>query len=209
MADQLNPKEIDKRLKDDLNISKEELKELKKKLAKVEPRAERGVETLFRLLSKNQYALKSMIDRKSHILLMVNSIILSIILGTVMDELKNDPHLIFPIVIMLLTNIASIAYAIFATRPELAHGDRKSGNLMFYGNFFNMKENEYVESVMDLIYQGDELYKIIAKDTYYLGKIIDRQFKYLRKSFNIFLVGIIVSVMAFVLCHVLYGDLFQ
>ena len=207
MTDKANQKELDKSLRSDLGISKEELKQLKKKLAKIEPRAERGVETLFRLLSKNQYALKAMIDRKSHILIMVNSIILSIILGTVLKELQKDAHLIFPIVIMLITNVVSIAYAIFATRPELSHGDMKTGNLMFYGNFFNMEENEYVDSVMDLIYKGDDLYKTIAKDTYYLGKVIDRQFKYLRKSFNIFLAGIILAIIAFVMCHALFAEL--
>ena len=203
----MTEKEVDKSLKAELGISKDELKELKKKLAKIEPRAERGVETLFRLLSKNQYALKAMIDRKSHILIMVNSIILSIILGTVMDELKTDKHLIYPIIIMLATNILSMAYAIFATRPELKHGGRKSGNLMFYGNFFNMKEDDYVDGVMELIYKGDDLYKTIAKDTYYLGKIIDKQFKYLRKSFNIFLAGIILAVVAFVMCHVFFAGI--
>lgn len=68
-----------------------------------------------------------------------------------------------------------------------------------------MGENEYVENISKLMNQGDELYKTIAKDTYYLGKTIDRKFKLLRKSFNIFLIGIIISVIAFVGCHVLFG----
>ena len=54
-------KEIDAHLMSELNIDKEKLKQLKKKLSKIEPRAERGVETLFRLLSKNQYTLNTMI----------------------------------------------------------------------------------------------------------------------------------------------------
>ena len=98
---------------------------------------------------------------------------------------------------MLLTNLISIAYAIFATRPELKHGNRKSNNIMFYGNFNDMTEEEYIEKITSLMYQGDELYKTIAKDTFHLGKTIDRKFKLLRKSFHIFLIGIILSVIAF------------
>jgi len=207
MTDKENQKIIDKSLRTDLGISKDELKQLKKKLSKIEPRSERGVETLFRLLSKNQYTLKSMIDRKSHILIMVNSIILSIVLGTVLQELKNDHHLIFPIIIMLVTNLVSIAYAIFATRPELLHGDATSNNLLFYGNFHSMTENEYVDSLTELMNQGDELYKTIARDTYYLGKVNERQFNFLRTSFSIFLVGVIVAVIAFVTCHVFFAGL--
>lgn len=205
MNEKLIQKAEDKYLKSELNIDKDKLKSLKKKLAKVDPRSERGVETLFRLLSKNQYTLNSMIDTKSNILISINALILSLILGTVMNQLTADPHLIYPVVMILITNLTSIAYAIFATRPELSHGGAEVRNLMFYGNFHEMKEDEYIENITSLMNEGDELYKTIAKDTYYLGKTIDRKFKLLRKSFNIFLIGIIASVLAFIACHVLFG----
>jgi len=207
MSDKLKAKAEDKYLMEELNIDKEALKQLRKKLAKVAPRSERGTETLFRLLSKNQYTLNSMIDTKSNILISINALILSLILGTVMSQLSTDPHLLYPIILILVTNLSSIAYAIFATRPELVHGKSETKNLMFYGNFHDMEETEYVDNVIGLMNEGDELYKTIAKDTYYLGKTIDRKFKLLRKSFNIFLIGIILSVIAFISCHVLFGGL--
>ncbi len=207
MSDKLKEKAEGKYLMEELNIDKKELKQLRKKLAKVAPRSERGVETLFRLLSKNQYTLNTMIDTKSNILISINALILSLILGTVMSQLSSDPHLIYPVIMILFTNLASIAYAIFATRPELVHGKSETRNLMFYGNFQDMEEDEYVSKITNLMNEGDELYKTIAKDTYYLGKTIDRKFKLLRKSFNIFLIGIILSVIAFIGCHVLFGNL--
>lgn len=207
MSNKSKEKAEDQYLMEELNIDKEGLKQLKKKLAKVEPRSERGVETLFRLLSKNQYTLNTMIDTKSNILISINALILSLILGTVMGQLSSDPHLIYPIVMILITNLTSIAYAIFATRPELVHGKKEANNLMFYGNFHDMEEEEYVNNITGLMHEGDELYKTIAKDTFHLGKTIDRKFKLLRKSFNIFLIGIILSVIAFVACHALFGGL--
>lgn len=207
MSSKKAEKTEDNYLMDELKIDRDTLKSLKKKLAKIEPRSERGVETLFRLLSKNQYTLNTMIDRKSNILISINALILSLIIGTVMSQLEADPHLIFPVVMILMTNLISITYAIFATRPELVHGDKGARNLMFYGNFQDMEETEYVDSITELMNQGDELYKTIAKDTFYLGKTIDRKFKLLRKSFNVFLVGIILSVMGFIGCHVFFGGL--
>ena len=207
MSNKLKEKEEEKYLMNELNIDKEGLKKLKKKLAKISPRPEKGVETLFRLLSKNQYTLNKMIDTKSNILISINALILSLILGTVMSQLSRDPHLIYPVIMILFTNLTSITFAIFATRPELVHGKRETNNLMFYGNFQDMEESEYVHNITNLMNEGDELYKMIAKDTYYLGKTIDHKFKLLRKSFNIFLIGIILSVVAFVLCHALFGGL--
>lgn len=205
MKDKKTEKLKDEYLAEELNIDKDELKALKKKLSKIAPRSERGVETLFRLVSKNQYTLNAMIDRKSNILISVNALILSIIIGTVYSQLDNDPHLIYPVIMILITNLISIAYAIFATRPELEHGGRASKNLMFYGNFHEMDESEYVEGITDLMNQGDELYKTIAKDTFHLGRIIDRKFKLLRKSFHVFLIGIVLSVLGFIACHMFFG----
>ncbi|UII80294.1 Pycsar system effector family protein [Flagellimonas sp. CMM7] len=207
MSDKNKQRLEDKYLAEELEIDKAHLKVLKKKLAKVEPRSERGAETLFRLVSKNHYTLNTMIDRKSHILITINALILSIIIGTVLRHLHKDPHLIFPSVMMLVTNLVSITYAVFATRPEPRHGNVKITNLLYFGNFHNMDEKEYSDQIINLIYKGDDLYRSIAKDTYYLGKSIDRKHGLLRKSFNVFLVGLIVSVITFIACHVFFGGM--
>ncbi|WP_289039678.1 Pycsar system effector family protein [uncultured Zobellia sp.] len=205
MNEKQEAKQIDKQLRKELGIDKEKLKELKKKLSKIEPRSERGAETLFRLVSKNQYTLNTMIDRKSNILISINVLILSIVIGTVLSQLDKDPHLIFPATIMLGTNLLSIGYAVFATRPELTHGSKSTNNLLFYGNFNTMNEEEYTEELTSLMHKGDELYKTIAKDTYHLGKTIDRKFKLLRTSFHVFLVGIILAVVGFIACHIMFS----
>ncbi len=194
----------DRLIMEELGVDKDGLKSLIKTLAKVAPRPERGVETLFRLVSKNQYTLNTMIDRKSNILISINALILSIILGTVLNQLDKDPHLIYPAIMMLLTNLISITFAVFATRPELKHGDKESENLMFYGNFHEMSEADYVAKITGLMDKGDALYITIAKDAYHLGKTIDRKFKLLRKSFTYFLSGIVISVLAFIACHLMF-----
>ena len=108
----------DEYLAEELQIDKDELKVLKKKLAKVEPRSERGAETLFRLVSKNQYTLNAMIDRKSNILISINALILSIILGTVLSQLNRDPHLIYPSYhdVAYQLNINCLCYFRYKTR---------------------------------------------------------------------------------------------
>ena len=197
-------REIDKRLMIDMAIDKSSLKDLKKKLSKVEDRPERGVETLFRLLSQNHYTLNTMVDTKSNILISINALILSLVLGTVLSQLNSDPHLIAPSVMLLFTNLASIYFAVLATRPELKHGSRSVENIMFYGNFHDMNEHDYIDEVTTLMHQGDKLYESIARDTYYLGKTINCKFQLLRRSFTVFLIGIITSVIAFVTCHLLF-----
>lgn len=201
----------DKLLAKEMNLDPERIKALKKKLGKIEPRSERGVETLFRLVSKNHYTLNTMVDRKSNIMISMNAIIMSIIIGTVMQRMSQDPHLIIPIIMMLFTNITSIVFAIFSTRPEFTHGEKlkdlkHSSNPIFFGNFHNMSEEDYIQDMRELMYSGDNLYDSISKDVYYLGKKINKKFKFLRWSFSIFMFGIVSSVLVFIVCHLFFGD---
>lgn len=212
MSENKSEKATDKLLIEELGIDKNTLKELKKKLAKVEPRSERGTETLFRLASKNHYTLNTMVDRKANIMISINAIIMSVIIGTVMNELDTDPHLIYPVVMLLFTNLISIAYAVLATRPDLSHGkiditsrERRSAGLLFYGNFQEMDEEEYVSGMQGLIYGGDDLYDAISRDIYQLGKRLKVKFGFLRKAFNVFAVGIVLSVLAFIACHMFFA----
>ncbi|MCG8322432.1 MAG: DUF5706 domain-containing protein [Cytophagales bacterium] len=206
-------KKLDKKkdawLERELKIDEKGLKELKKKYAKMVNRPERGIETLFRLTSKNHYTLNAMVDRKSNILISINAIILSIILGTLLGKINDDPHLIVPIFLILATNLASIVFAILATRPDKTHGNSSEPgfhHLLFYGNFKNMEEKSYVDGLNQLMGSADKLYNSIGRDIYYLGLNLDRKFGFLRVSFNIFMYGIILSVLTFLICHLFFAE---
>ena len=101
-----------------------------------------------------------------------------------------------------------IVYAILATRPDLDHGgitDPPSPrHLLFYGNFHSMKEGQYVNGMNDLMNNADELYNSLGKDIFYLGKNLKKKFTNLRRSFNVFMYGLISSVIGFLGCHMLF-----
>ena len=113
-----NQKQLDKALMKDLHVDKEDLKKLKKKLLKAEGRPERGIETWFRLTSKNLYTRLKIVDTKANILITSNSIIISVVLGSLYTRLDQDPHLIYAVGGMVITNVLSIVFAILATIPR-------------------------------------------------------------------------------------------
>jgi hypothetical protein len=45
----------------------------------------------------------------------------------------------------------------------------------------------------------DYLYGSLTKDLYFLGLVLNRKYKILRLTYTVFMVGIIVSVLAFVI----------
>ncbi len=204
-------KKMDEALMGEMGIDKGELKKLKKKLAKLEDHPERGIETWFRVTSKNLYTRRAIVDTKSNILVSVNSIIISIVLGSLYLQLDEDPHLIWAITPLLLTNILSITFAVLATRPKIKSGtfqkeevNSKNVRLMTFDDFYKMSEEDYEWAVDEMMEDKKFLYSTIKKDIHALGVDLSRRYKNIRISYDVFLIGLISSLCMFGACHVFF-----
>jgi hypothetical protein len=205
----------DTSLKDALGVDDDQLKKLKKKLKKVEGRSDRGIETMFRVTSGNHINLSSMADNKANILISVTSIIISILIGSLMNKLDSNPHLIMPTYFILFVNVITMIFAILATRPQVNKGvftdeQLMSGriNLLFFGNFHKMEQDQYKEGMVKLMENGDLLYSSLIDDIYFNGKVLGRKYKLLRISYTIFMFGIVLSVIWFVIANYQYISLY-
>ena len=205
--DKKQQKLMDKAIRSELGLDKEELKKLKKKLLKAEGRPERGIETWFRLASKNLYTRLKIVDTKANILITANAIIISMILGTLYTKLDEDPHLIWAVGGLVLTNVLSITFAILATIPKSwvkFTGEITSADLMTFEDFSDMPLSTYSDSVINTIENGTTLYPSLIKDIHNLGVKLSTKYKLIRSSYLIFLYGIIISIGLFAICHVMF-----
>lgn len=178
----------------------------KKKLEKLES-PERGIETMFRVTLNNHTKLSQIADSKANILLSVNAIIISVALSTLIPKLDapNNSHLIVPTFIMIISSVACIILAIMSTRPKVSSGtftrkeiEEKKVNLLFFGNFYKMPMEEYIWAMKEMMKDRQYLYDTMIKDLYYLGVVLNRKYTLLRLTYTVFTIGIIASVVAFV-----------
>ena len=156
-------KKVDQFLMEDMGIDKDELKRLKKKLLKAESRPERGIETWFRLASKNLYTRLQIVDTKANILITANAIIISVVLGSLYPRMSEDPHLILGVGGLSLTSVLSITFAILATIPKAwqknnSLGDFDSVDLMTFEDFSGIEPHTYRDIVMETMQDGNTLY---------------------------------------------------
>ena len=167
---------------------------------------ERGIETMFRVTLKNHITLSNIADTKANILLSVNAIIISMALSNLIPKLDNpsNHYLIIPTVIFVVFSLASMALSVLATRPNVTSGEftkddvkQKKVNLLFFGNFHKMKLEEFEWAMGEMMQDKDYLYSSMKKDLYFLGLVLHKKYKILRITYTIFLIGIIVSVIAF------------
>ena len=167
---------------------------------------ERGVETMFRVALRNHMTLSDIADTKANILLSVNAIIVSLALSNLLPKLDNpsNAHLFVPTIIFIAFTVASIVLSILATRPNVTEGKftkedvaNKKVNLLFFGNFHQMKLEDFEWGITEMMQDRDYLYSSLTKDLYFLGLVLNRKYKILRITYTVFMVGIIVSVLAF------------
>lgn len=176
----------------------------KKKLGK----PERGIETMFRTTLNNHNNLSGLVDNKANILLSVNAIIISVSLTTIIPKLDNptNSHLIIPVLILIVTSVIAITFAILATRPSVTKGsftreevNEKKANLLFFGNFYKMPYEEYNWAMNELIKDKAYLYNSMIKDLYHLGIVLEKKYSLLRIAYTVFMFGIIISVISFLI----------
>ena len=180
------------------------LDEVKKKKEK-ESQSERAISTVFRIVAQSQNNLSQMADSKANILISVNAIVLSVIIGTLFDNLLTDPNLQIPVMLLVTVCVLAIMFGILATRPNVTSGTftkediaNKKTNLLFFGNFHKMGYPDYDWAMTELLADKNYLYSSMIKDTYFLGIVLAKKYRYLRIAYNIFMYGLILAMIAFI-----------
>lgn len=171
---------------------------------------ERGIETMFRISSSNHQRLSDMADNKAHIMITVNSIILSAIISLVLRKLDEHSNLLIPTFMLLAVSLLTMTFSILATRPSIPSGlfthddiEKKTVNLLFFGNFYRMSLNEYSDGMIKMMDDSDFLYGSLIRDNYSQGVVLGKKYRLLRASYNIFMFGLIISVAAFIISTLL------
>jgi len=185
-------------------MSEKENKKKKKELEAEKP--DKGIETMFRISSSNHQRLSDMADRKAHIMITVNSIILSAIISLVLRRLSEYGYLIIPSFILLTISLLAMTFSILSTRPSIPKGiftrddvDQKRVNLLFFGNFYKMPLNDFIYGMEKMMLDREFLYGSLIKDVYSQGVVLGKKYHLLRIAYNIFMYGLIASIVAFII----------
>ena len=119
-------------------------------------------------------------------------------------KLHTDPYLTIPTIIFLAFSVVTIIVAILATRPKLNIGTFEDANvvntktnLLFFGNFHKISYTQYETAMRTMMKDSDYLYTSIVQDIFHLGKVFGKKYKLIRLACNLFMLGIIASVVAF------------
>lgn len=166
----------------------------------------RGVLAFFRTGYRNHINLSAIADNKAHIMISVNSILISVLISAISyhNMAQTNPGVLLPVVIFLVTGLASLTFAVLAARPKVTMFNRQitdkkivMKNMIFFGNFVHLKLEDY-EEMLDEVFRDSELmYGNMSRDLYFLGQVLDKKYRYLTISYNIFMMGFVATVLTF------------
>ncbi|MCG8329357.1 MAG: DUF5706 domain-containing protein [Chitinophagales bacterium] len=169
----------------------------------------RGVETMYRTTYRTHVNLSSIADNKANFMLTINAVVISFVVTNLVPQTRDETWLITPTVILLTVCLAALVFAIMATRPKVTEGkvtrdaiEERRTNLLFFGNFYKMDLDDFHWGMTEMIKDTDFLYSSMTRDLYFLGVVLAKKYKLLRICYGIFMYGIIISVLAFVIAFV-------
>ena len=208
----LQPKKEMNAFKIQQQINKIEEKKASKLRAK---KTGRGVETMFRVTLRNHMELSGIADTKANILLSVNAIIISVALSNLVPKLDNisNDFLVYPTFVLLVFSVSSIVLSVISTRPNVSNVNvtremikSNSTNILFFGNFYKMNLKDFEWGIDYLMENEETLYNSLTKDLYFLGLVLERKYRLLRITYTVFMIGIILSALSFILSYHFYAN---
>ena len=169
----------------------------------VDKQSRNAVDNIFRLNHVNQTRLSLMADAKANIMITVASVVFSIAIANLDNELMRWPLLTFAFGCFF-----ALVFAIFAIIPKTDYPkdatgdiDRKSPifNPLFFGHFAHLPIDEYKDDYAETLMTDDSVYDALAGDIYGQGKVLAlRKYKFLKWSYMSFLLGMISAVVVFI-----------
>ena len=171
----------------------------------------RGVETMFRTSYRVQQDLVSLADGKANMMITVNTLIIGVTVPILAANTRGVEGLAggllnVSIVVLLIGCLTALVFAVLAAVPRVSKLPitlekiaQNKGQILFFGHFVKLSEEDYVQGMSDLMESQDLLYVNMMRDLYVLGTVLDKKFRLLRISYTVFMFALVVGVGTFVL----------
>ena len=206
------PDSQDKHGLSEIDASSADPKKAKKKKKKKKDGlgSSRGIETMFRTAYRTHLDLTSLADTKANIMISINGLILSIIIASIAPKIDSNTWLLVPTTVVLISCLVAIIFAVLAARPRVNSSvidldEIKSNrtNILFFGNYTSLEEEEFLEGMTVLLNDNDKLYINMMRDIYGMGQVLTKKFHFLSRSYSFFMYGITISVISFIIIFII------
>ena len=146
--------------------------------------------------------LSQMADQKASILMGATFVVFTLAIG---QARGGGGALAMPLTILATFSFLSALLAVSAVLPRVGktppvvYKDGKDhSNILFFGRFSQMEEDEFIDAVKARLRAEEDLYETMLRDTYQNGVVLARRkYRYLAYAYRLFVVGLTATFVAF------------
>ncbi len=171
-----------------------------------------GKETLYRVTIRSQIRLIGIMDSKANLIISMNTLLITGTLGLLTGSLffidaPREMKLVdyVPFQALLFFAIIAMTYAILSTRTDLSIKKFRAKTSPMQFTLSHQKKtpvDEYLSYMEKVISSNELIYENLNLDLYFLSKVVSRKSHYLNISYTMFLIGLILSVVLFLVITV-------
>ena len=149
---------------------------------------------LVRTTQQIHVQLSAMADHKASILMGATFVIFTITIGQARSA--SAP---LPLLILGASAFFSAVFAVLAILPATHYKRGGAINLLFFGSFTQLSEEEYLDRLVDRLTADEDIFRTMARDIYQNGLVLERKkYRLLGYAYRIFLLGLTASFGAFI-----------
>ena len=177
------------------------LKEKKKKKKDDEIKTD----SLLRETSSHYIRLIGDSDRKARIMIVVNSILVTVGVTLLTRVIGNTPHVWISAVLLIAANLATLFFAILSVKPELhSRFDKETRNhMLHYKKCVDYSLSEYTRQLMETLHDNQKKLDAMVKDLYFFGNLLNVKYKLIKMSYRIFFWGLLAAVTSYIVILVI------
>jgi hypothetical protein len=173
-------------------------------------------EDLFKIAFRNYLNLIAIADRKAGLLIQVNSILASVIIGFVAKKIEDMHLLVIPAAVILIVAGITIFYSILASKPlgkAFLKDVQYEKQPFFFGSFDKLDPDfkhtsleSYSIDMNDLFHDNKQLvFDELIKESFQVRKVLSKKFDYLDIAYKVFFAGLVLVILTFLIVMLMYA----
>jgi hypothetical protein len=164
--------------------------------------------SLIRTTQRNYINLTNIADNKAHILISINSLMLTILIPIILANYQMilDLKLYIPLGVFALTCLFTIIFSAMVLIPF--SGNKQSSEIVqkktkrspfFFTNYADLSLDEYKLLFQETLANKDSTNQVIISDLYYFGLNLASKYNLVKRAYKIFNIGMVLSFAGFLL----------
>jgi uncharacterized membrane protein SpoIIM required for sporulation len=171
-------------------------------------------DSLLRETSSHYIRLIGDADRKARIMIVVNSILLTICITLLTKNIHVEPLAWISFTLLIISNLLALFFTIASVKPEIhiSVGKETTNNILHYKKCSEYSLSVYRDEILYTMEDNDKKLDAVIKELHYFGNLLTRKYKLLKTAYSCFFWGVVLSVVSYLIIllltqsHHIVGD---